>query len=256
MKKSIKPPLGKKDPLLEKFHFFFIWFVRITLLIALFRALISENWYIFGIVLFALLLTFFAFIIEKRYKIDIPIEFEIGIVLLIYGSIFLGELRGQAFGRFILSLFIILPVYVFTTVWLPRKEDDQRDPLRFISVSDLYVPMLVIVGLVGFLVLLTLYRRKRVIAAPFSIALFSFSLAAAIGGIWEIFEFGMDQLFGLNMQKSGLMDTMFDIIVNDVGAFLSSLLGYFYLKGGEVPILSRIIRRFKKENPSIGKELS
>ena len=225
MKKSIKPPLGKKDPLLEKFHFFFIWFVRITLLIALFRALISENWYIFGIVLFALLLTFFAFIIEKRYKIDIPIEFEIGIVLLIYGSIFLGELRGY-----------------YTTFWW----------------WDIVLHTLtgVIVGLVGFLVLLTLYRRKRVIAAPFSIALFSFSLAAAIGGIWEIFEFGMDQLFGLNMQKSGLMDTMFDIIVNDVGAFLSSLLGYFYLKGGEVPILSRIIRRFKKENPSIGKELS
>jgi len=225
MKKSIKPPLGKKDPLLEKFHFFFVWFVRITLLIALFRALISENWYVFGIVLFALLLTFFAFIIEKRYKIDIPIEFEIGIVLLIYGSIFLGELRGY-----------------YTTFWW----------------WDIVLHTLtgVIVGLVGFLVLLTLYRRKRVIAAPFSIALFSFSLAAAIGGIWEIFEFGMDQLFGLNMQKSGLMDTMFDIIVNDVGAFLSSLLGYFYLKGGEVPILSRIIRRFKKENPSIGKELS
>ena len=225
MKKSIKPPLVKKDPLLEKFHFFFVWFVRITLLIALFRALISENWYVFGIVLFALLLTFFAFIIEKRYKIDIPIEFEIGIVLLIYGSIFLGELRGY-----------------YTTFWW----------------WDIVLHTLtgVIVGLVGFLVLLTLYRRKRVIAAPFSIALFSFSLAAAIGGIWEIFEFGMDQLFGLNMQKSGLMDTMFDIIVNDVGAFLSSLLGYFYLKGGEVPILSRIIRRFKKENPSIGKELS
>src|SRR3989344_140474 len=225
MKKSIKPPLGKKDPLLEKFHFFFIWFVRITLLIALFRALISENWYVFGIVLFAIVLTFFAFIIERRYKIDIPIEFEIGIVLLIYGSIFLGELRGY-----------------YTTFWW----------------WDIVLHTLtgVIVGLVGFLVLLTLYRRKRVIAAPFSIALFSFSLAAAIGGIWEIFEFGMDQLFGLNMQKSGLMDTMFDIIVNDVGAFLSSLLGYFYLKGGEVPILSRIIRRFKKENPSIGKELS
>src|SRR3989338_1777000 len=192
MKKSIKPPLGKKDPLLEKFHFFFVWFVRITLLIALFRALISENWYIFGIVLFALLLTFFAFIIEKRYKIDIPIEFEIGIVLLIYGSIFLGELRGY-----------------YTTFWWWD---------------------IVLHTLTGVIVLLTLYRRKRVIAAPFSIALFSFSLAAAIGGIWEIFEFGMDQLFGLNMQKSGLMDTMFDIIVNDVGAFLSSLLGYFYLK--------------------------
>ena len=75
MKKSIVPPLAMKDPFLEKFHFFFIWFVRITLLIALFRALMSENWHVLGVVIFALILTFLAFIIERRYKIDIPIEF-------------------------------------------------------------------------------------------------------------------------------------------------------------------------------------
>ena len=77
MKKQFKLPLKKKDLFLKKFHFFFLWFVRFTLLIALYRAVISENWYVLGIILFALLLTFFAFFIEKRYKIDIPIEFEI-----------------------------------------------------------------------------------------------------------------------------------------------------------------------------------
>ncbi len=220
MRKSIKPPLGKKDPFLEKFHFFFIWFVRITLLIVFYRAIWSENIYVLGIVLFAFMLTFFAFFFERRYKIDIPIEFEISIVLLIYGSIFLGELKGY-----------------YSSFWW----------------WDLVLHTLtgVIVGLVGFLVLLTLYRTKRVVAAPSSIALFSFSLAAAVGGIWEIFEFGMDQVFGLNMQKSGLMDTMWDIIVNDAGALFSSILGYLYLKSGEAPIISRIIKRFEKENPRV-----
>ena len=94
MKKQFRIPLRKKDPLLEKIHFFFLWFVRFTLLIALYRAIISENWYVLGIILFALLLTFLAFFIERRYKIDIPIEFEIFIALLIYCSIFLGELKG------------------------------------------------------------------------------------------------------------------------------------------------------------------
>ncbi len=224
MKKSLRPPLAKKDPFLEKFHFFFLWFVRITLLVALYRSVVSENWYVLGIALFALMLTFLVLLIERRYNIDIPIEFEIGIILLIYGSIFLGELRGY---------------YVAFWWW------------------DLVLHTLtgIIIGLVGFLILLILYRRKRVIAAPASIALFSFSLAAAIGGIWEIFEFGMDQLFGLNMQKSGLIDTMWDLIVNDAGALLSALTGYLYLKSGEAPLISRIVHRFKRENPHITKDL-
>ena len=224
MKKTIHPPLAKKDPMLEKFHFFFIWFVRITLLIAFYRSVLSLNWYVLGMTLFALLLTFLAFFIERRYNIDIPIEFEIGLVILIYGSVFLGELNGY-----------------YTAFWW----------------WDLVLHTLtgVVVGLVGFLVLLVLYRNKNIVAAPGSIALFSFSLAAAIGGLWEIFEFGMDQIFGLHMQKSGLMDTMGDIIVNNAGALFSSLVGYFYLKSGQKLFLEKIIRRLKKENPRMTKQL-
>src|SRR3989344_3777987 len=224
MKKTIHPPLAKKDPMLEKFHFFFIWFVRITLLIAFYRSVLSLNWYVLGMTLFALLLTFLAYFIERRYNIDIPIEFEIGLVILIYGSIFLGELNGY-----------------YTAFWW----------------WDLILHTLtgVVVGLVGFLVLLVLYRNQNIIAAPSSIAIFSFSLAAAVGGLWEIFEFGMDQVFGLHMQKSGLMDTMGDIIVNNAGALFSSLIGYFYLKSGQKLFLEKIIRRFKKENPRMTKQL-
>jgi hypothetical protein len=49
---------------------------------------------------------------------------------------------------------------------------------------------------------------------------------------WEIFEFSMDQIFGLNMQKpmlgdpSGLTDTMWDMIVNLIGAAIVSLSGW------------------------------
>ncbi|MDO8509162.1 MAG: hypothetical protein Q7S27_05770 [Nanoarchaeota archaeon] len=225
MKKTIKPPLAREDPFLEKFHFFFIWFVRLTLLLAMYRSILSSNWYVLGICFFALILTFLGLFIERHYKIDIPIEFEIGIVILIYGSIFLGEVKGY---------------YAKFWWW------------------DLVLHTLTgaVIGLIGFIILLVLYRRKRVTAAPASIALFSFSLAAAIGGIWEIFEFGMDQIFGFNMQKSGLVDTMGDLIINNAGALFASLVGYFYLKSGEAPLFSRIIRRFKKENPVIAKDLA
>ena len=223
MKKSIIPPLMKEDPFLEKFHFFFIWFVRFTLLFVVYRSTIRGNWQVLGISLFAFLLTFLSTFIEKKYNIDIPIEFEISVVILVYGSIFLGELEGY-----------------YTKFWW----------------WDLVLHTLtgLIVGLIGFIVLLVFYRRKKVNAAPSNISLFSFSLAAAIGGLWEIFEFSMDKFFGLNMQKSGLSDTMGDLIVNNTGALLASLIGYLYLKSGQVPLFSIIIERFKKENPAIGKE--
>lgn len=48
----------------------------------------------------------------------------------------------------------------------------------------------------------------------------------AIGGIWEIFEFAMDQVFGMNMQKSGLIDPMWDLIVDALGPLFSVTTGY------------------------------
>jgi hypothetical protein len=64
----------------------------------------------------------------------------------------------------------------------------------------------------------------------------------SIGALWEIFEFLMDSLFGLNMQKSGLIDTMWDLIVDALGALVISILGYLYLKG-DIKLLERLDRR-------------
>jgi hypothetical protein len=76
--------------------------------------------------------------------------------------------------------------------------------------------------------------------------------AQGLGSIWEIFEFAMDQLFGLNMQKSGIVDTMWDMIVNAIAAFAISLLGYGYMKTAEVDsFLERMIHRFIRENPKL-----
>jgi hypothetical protein len=53
--------------------------------------------------------------------------------------------------------------------------------------------------------------------------------------LWEIFEFAMDRIFDTNMQKpmlgddSGLTDTMWDLIVDVIGALIISLLGWWYL---------------------------
>ncbi len=77
--------------------------------------------------------------------------------------------------------------------------------------------------------------------------------------MWEIFEFGMDQLLGTNMQKpmlgdpSGLTDTMWDIIVNAIGAFVISFIGYVYLRSRKSFFVKDWIRSFIEKNPGMFK---
>jgi hypothetical protein len=53
-----------------------------------------------------------------------------------------------------------------------------------------------IIGLIGFIWSYMLFSVNNVKSQPWFIATFSMSLAMAVGTIWEIFEFSMDQLFG------------------------------------------------------------
>src|SRR5690606_28694535 len=84
---------------------------------------------------------------------------------------------------------------------------------------------------------------------PSFVALFAFTFSLSLGALWEIFEFGMDQIFGLNMQKSGLVDTMWDLIVDTLGAATISIMGYFHLKTVHVDsFLERWIEKFLRGN--------
>lgn len=85
-------------------------------------------------------------------------------------------------------------------------------------------------GLTGFLFVFMLFKGDRFAAPPSAIAFISFCVAVTVGATWEIFEYTMDGFFGLNMQKSGLDDTMGDLVVNAAGGLIASVTGYFYLR--------------------------
>jgi hypothetical protein len=84
-------------------------------------------------------------------------------------------------------------------------------------------------GILGFLLVFMLFQGDRYAAPPWALGALSFCLAMTVGGLWEIFEYAMDTLFGFNMMKSGLPDTMGDFIVNTLGAALAALAGVIYL---------------------------
>jgi len=105
----------------------------------------------------------------------------------------------------------------------------------------------IIFGFIGFIILYYLYAHHQIESKAYALALFSFSFAIAIGVVWEIFEFGMDSIFGLNMQKSGLIDTMGDLIVDSIGALLASSIGYFYLRVKHTLVFKDIIMQMIKK---------
>lgn len=161
--------------------------------------------------------------LSRRFSVYIPPEFESLAVVFVYASLFLGELRG----------------YYLRFWWW--------DTLLHTFSGFL-------LGILGFLLAHVLNEKRQISLHmnPGFVALFAFMFALGTGALWEIFEFAMDQLFGLNMQKSGLVDTMVDLIVDAIGALCISILGYIYLRRSQRDsFLERWIVAFIEANPRL-----
>ena len=99
-------------------------------------------------------------------------------------------------------------------------------------------------GALGFLFVTLLNKNEKVQMnlSPLFVVDFSFCFAVTLGVFWEIYEFTFDGILGLNMQKFALengelilgrvalKDTMKDLIVDCLGAFIMFIIGYISLK--------------------------
>ncbi|EHC6547099.1 hypothetical protein JSZ52_002193, partial [Listeria monocytogenes] len=84
-------------------------------------------------------------------------------------------------------------------------------------------------------------ERVTLSMSPVFVALFACSFAVFLGVFWEFYEFAADS-FGMNMQKTMLedgtmlqghaavADTMGDLFVDFLGAFVISVVGYFSIR--------------------------
>lgn len=192
--------------------------------------------------LFSAILTLLLFLLpsffSKRTKISIPATFQIIILLFIFASMYLGEIRN----------------YFYRIHWWD---------------SMLHSTSAIILGYIGFLLIYALNKDKNIHVrlSPFFIALFTFCFAMTVGVIWEIFEFLVDSIFNVNMQKArnleelygffdtrlGVLDTMRDLIVNTIGALLVSVIGYYYSKKKMVKdnTFWKLKDQFIEENPDL-----
>lgn len=170
-----------------------------------------------------LVVTLLPLVLGRRFEVFIPPEFEALAVVFVFASLFLGEVGGY---------------YVRFWWWD----------------AALHTASGFLLGILGFLLVYVLNQKQEVEVhmKPGFVALFAFMFAVGMGALWEIFEFAMDSFFGLDMQKSGLMDTMWDLIVDTVGAAVIAFLGYGWLSTvGTDSFLEQWIDRFVEGNPRL-----
>lgn len=150
----------------------FIYIVlRILIVICMIRELINGNIENAMLCVLSLFLFFLPFFVEKKFKIELPITLEIIIFFFIFSAEILGEIN---------NFYGIIPYW-----------DTILHTLNgFLCAS------------IGFsLVYLLNENSKSIHLSPLFVAIVAFCFSMTIGVVWEFFEYGMDNIFKLDMQK-------------------------------------------------------
>jgi hypothetical protein len=202
------------------------WLYRalyITVGTMLFLEILNRAWYNAFLCLLTLALFTIPRFLEQRIKINVPDVLEVVVLLFIFAAEILGELRDY--------------YYAF--------------PYWDVILHTMNGFLCAAIGL-SLINILNNSPAFAVKLSPIFVVLFAFCFSMTVGVMWEFFEYAMDTYFGANMQKDtvfangyvdiGLIDTMEDLFVNFVGAVVSSVLGYFYVKhNGRAKILSHFM---------------
>ena len=141
-----------------------------------------ESAFICLLVLFLFILPFF---IQQNFGIQLPTTLEIIILLFIFAAEILGELEG----------------YFIT---YPNWDTMLHTTTGFLCAAT------------GFALIDILNRNSRIKfqLSPIYVALAAFCFSMTVGVLWEFFEFGMDRLFHLDMQKDTVVQRITSVMLD------------------------------------------
>ena len=137
------------------------------------------------ICLLVLILFILPFFIQQNFGIQLPTTLEIIILLFIFSAEILGELEGY---------FITYPDW---------------DTMLHTTTGFLCAAT-------GFALIDILNRNSRIKfqLSPIYVALAAFCFSMTVGVLWEFFEFGMDRLFHLDMQKDTVVQSITSVMLD------------------------------------------
>ena len=135
--------------------------------------------------LLVLILFILPFFIQQNFGIQLPTTLEIIILLFIFAAEILGELEG----------------YFIT---YPNWDTMLHTTTGFLSAAT------------GFALIDILNRNSRIKfhLSPIYVALAAFCFSMTVGVLWEFFEFGMDRLFHLDMQKDTVVQSITSVMLD------------------------------------------
>ncbi len=225
--KTNEPDVPTRD-IASKIHRWFIVSVVTIMGIDLILILSEGNWLNAFLVAVIIGIILAPVVLGEHLPVRVPAELQLVALAFVFAALFLGEIRSY-YERF----------------WW-------WDVVLHMSSG-------LLLGILGFLLVYVLNESRNIDLhmRPRFVALFAFLFAVAVGALWEIFEFAMDGVFGLQMQKpmlgddSGLTDTMWDLIVDTVGAFAISGLGWWYMHRDEESFIDNWINKFITKNPQL-----
>lgn len=141
-----------------------------------------ENVFLCALTLILLVMPSF---IQVRLKIELPTALEIIILFFIFAAEILGEIQ---------SYYIRFPFW--DTVLHTMN--------GFLAAA------------IGFALVDILNRSKKISfqLSPAYMAVVAFCFSMTIGVIWEFFEFGMDIIFGLDMQKDTIVNSIHSVMLD------------------------------------------
>jgi len=137
-------------------------------------------------------------ILSRSLYINLPWEIDFFVTVVIFAHAFLGYFVG---------LYRLIPYF--------------DKVLHFAST--------VIISMLSFMIIYSFYLIGRVRLSYGFLFLFIILTALGLGGLWEIIEFAVDQIFVMDMQN-GLEDTMYDLIFDMMGGIVAAGIGYLYIK--------------------------
>ena len=159
--------------------------LRLMVLATLVSSVIRSEYESAFICLLVLVLFMLPFFIQQNFGIELPSTLEIIILLFIFAAEILGELE---------CYFITYPYWD----------------------SMLHTTTGFLCAATGFALIDILNRNSRIKfeLSPIYVALAAFCFSMTVGVLWEFFEFGMDRLFHMDMQKDTVVSSITSVMLD------------------------------------------
>ena len=189
MKKHRKPfphPRDLKGTIRRQPVVFTVYLVlRLIVLATLVSSVIRGEYESAFICLLVLVLFVLPFFIQQNFGIELPSTLEIIILLFIFAAEILGELE----------------CYFIT---YPHWDSMLHTTTGFLCAAT------------GFALIDILNRNSRIKfeLSPIYVALAAFCFSMTVGVLWEFFEFGMDRLFHMDMQKDTVVQSITSVMLD------------------------------------------